>query len=78
MSDAPTFQELAARLSEASQKRLMKIFNKFGEIDQAAINGFLAWAYEQGRVDGLTKIGQEADNTKARITAMFGSALPFK
>ena len=49
----------------------MRIFNRFGDIDQEVINKLIEWSYEKGKADAINGVNEIVNAEKARMTSTF-------
>jgi len=68
---APTFQSLVEQLKPETRRRIMRIFNRFGDIDQEVINKLIEWSYERGKADAISGVSEIVNAEKARMTSTF-------
>ena len=67
----PTFQSLVETLKPDTRRRLMRIFNKFGDVDQLAVNKIIEWSYERGKADAINGASEMIKKEQNRITSIF-------
>ena len=49
----------------------MRLFNKFGDIDQLAVNKIVEWAYEKGKADAIGEVNELVVREKSRMASTF-------
>lgn len=67
----PTFQSLVEQLKPDTRRRLMRLFNRFGDVDQLAVNKIIEWAYEKGKSDAINGVNEVVKQEQARVTSIF-------
>lgn len=66
----PTFQSLVEQLKPDTRRRLMRIFDRFGDVDKAAVNKIIEWAYEKGKSEATTIIDEMVERHQARVAVI--------